>query len=222
MLEVHPPESIHGVKDFLLHIFTITVGLLIALGLEGCVEQWHRHELRREGETKLRQELQDNRKGIAEWLPTMKQEENTLMGVLDFLAAKKAGKEYDVSHLQMGFSIHSLSDASWRTAAATGALALMEYEQVQRYASAYQTQGEMMRLEQETLDDFLRLQSYSVYGFDPAKFTAADATAAEPEVRRALAHLEAMEQVAKGVTDGYDKALTGEDKSSKGNPAPSL
>ncbi len=34
-MEVHPPhQPIHTVRDFLLHIFTITIGLLIALGLE--------------------------------------------------------------------------------------------------------------------------------------------------------------------------------------------
>jgi hypothetical protein len=36
MLDVHPPhEKMHGFKDFLLHLLTITIGLLIALGLEG-------------------------------------------------------------------------------------------------------------------------------------------------------------------------------------------
>ena len=41
MLDVHPPhEKMHGFKDFLLHLLTITIGLLIALGLEGCVEHW--------------------------------------------------------------------------------------------------------------------------------------------------------------------------------------
>jgi hypothetical protein len=39
MLDVHAPhEPIRGWKDFLLHLFTIMVGLLIALGLEGLVE----------------------------------------------------------------------------------------------------------------------------------------------------------------------------------------
>ena len=34
-LDVHAPhEPIHGVKDFLLHLLTITVGLLIAVGLK--------------------------------------------------------------------------------------------------------------------------------------------------------------------------------------------
>jgi hypothetical protein len=39
MLDVHSPhEPIIGWKDFLLHLFTITIGLLIALSLEGTVE----------------------------------------------------------------------------------------------------------------------------------------------------------------------------------------
>lgn len=34
-MEVHPPhEPIHSWRDFLLHLLTITIGLLIALGLE--------------------------------------------------------------------------------------------------------------------------------------------------------------------------------------------
>ena len=37
MLDVHTPEHrIGGVRDFLLHILTITVGLLIALALENA------------------------------------------------------------------------------------------------------------------------------------------------------------------------------------------
>ena len=213
MLDVHPPtEKIHGAKDFLLHILTITIGLFIALALEGCVERWHQRGLRRDAEANLRLELQDNRKALSDGLSVMKDEQKMLTGVLDFLAAKKAGKAFDVSHLGLGFSILSLRDASWKTAGTTGALALMDYAQVERYAAVYGVQEQMMRLEQETLDDFLGMQSYSVYGFDPAKFSAADATNGEPQVRRALAHLVATEQVATGVLKGYDEVLGGEGK----------
>ena len=49
MLDVHPPhEKVHGFKDFLLHILTITIGLLIALSLEGCVEWRHHRHLDRD------------------------------------------------------------------------------------------------------------------------------------------------------------------------------
>jgi hypothetical protein len=48
MLDVHPPEHVaHTWRDFLIHIATICVGLLIAIGLEQSVEAiHHRHELR--------------------------------------------------------------------------------------------------------------------------------------------------------------------------------
>ncbi len=49
MLDVHPPhEKIHGFRDFLLHLLTITIGLLIALGLEALVERVHQNHLREE------------------------------------------------------------------------------------------------------------------------------------------------------------------------------
>jgi hypothetical protein len=46
MLDVHlPHEPIHGTRDFFLHLFTITIGLLIAIGLEAMVEAvHHRHQ----------------------------------------------------------------------------------------------------------------------------------------------------------------------------------
>ena len=46
MLDVHPPHHTPNTwRDFFIHIATITVGLLIALGLEQTVEYFHhRHE----------------------------------------------------------------------------------------------------------------------------------------------------------------------------------
>ena len=39
MLDVHPPQSAtHTWKDFFIHIATICIGLLIAVGLEQTVE----------------------------------------------------------------------------------------------------------------------------------------------------------------------------------------
>ena len=47
MLEVHAPHaSVHTWKDFLIHIVTIVIGLLIAVALEQTVEFFHhRHEV---------------------------------------------------------------------------------------------------------------------------------------------------------------------------------
>ena len=53
MLDVHPPhQAAHTWKDFFIHIATICIGLLIAIGLEQTVEAIHhaseRHELTEE------------------------------------------------------------------------------------------------------------------------------------------------------------------------------
>jgi hypothetical protein len=58
MLEVHAPhESIHTWKSFFVHIATIVIGLLIAVGLEQAVETIHWHKQVRTARDVLRQEL---------------------------------------------------------------------------------------------------------------------------------------------------------------------
>ena len=49
MLDVHPPHSpTHTWKDFFIHIATIVIGLLIAVGLEQTVEAIHHNHQRQE------------------------------------------------------------------------------------------------------------------------------------------------------------------------------
>jgi hypothetical protein len=65
MLDVHPPhESAHTWKDFWLHIATIVVGLLIAIGLEQTVEAIHHARDRRELIADLHGECARNMKTI--------------------------------------------------------------------------------------------------------------------------------------------------------------
>jgi hypothetical protein len=61
MLDVHPPHApTHTWKDFLLHIATIVIGLLIAIGLEQTVELLHHHHQREQLEQDLRAESVNN------------------------------------------------------------------------------------------------------------------------------------------------------------------
>jgi hypothetical protein len=61
MLDVHPPtHPTHTWRDFLIHIATIVVGLLIAIGLEQTVEAIHHHHQRVQLEEDLRTEAELN------------------------------------------------------------------------------------------------------------------------------------------------------------------
>jgi hypothetical protein len=59
ILDVHAPmEPIHSWRDIALHLGIITIGLLIALSLEGLVEYVHHRHLVAEARTNIRQELE--------------------------------------------------------------------------------------------------------------------------------------------------------------------
>ena len=61
MLDVHPPhEAAHTWKDFFIHIATIVIGLLIAIGLEQTVEAIHHRHQAHQLEESLDQEIAKN------------------------------------------------------------------------------------------------------------------------------------------------------------------
>ncbi|MET3123539.1 hypothetical protein AAKU67_003151 [Oxalobacteraceae bacterium GrIS 2.11] len=62
MLDVHPPHHpTHTWKDFFIHLATIVVGLLIAVGLEQTVESLHHRHLANEFEDQMREEFISDR-----------------------------------------------------------------------------------------------------------------------------------------------------------------
>jgi hypothetical protein len=62
MLDVHAPhQSAPTLKDFLIHIAAITIGLLIALGLEATVELVHHKHQAQQALELLKQEVDRNR-----------------------------------------------------------------------------------------------------------------------------------------------------------------
>jgi len=66
MLDVHPPHhSTSTLRDFFLHIATICVGLLIAIGLEQTVEAIHHHHQRHQLNEDLITEAESNQQVIA-------------------------------------------------------------------------------------------------------------------------------------------------------------
>jgi hypothetical protein len=63
MLDVHPPHHPTTTwRDFFIHIATIVIGLLIAVGLEQSIEALHRHHERIETEDRILKDAERNEK----------------------------------------------------------------------------------------------------------------------------------------------------------------
>jgi hypothetical protein len=139
MLDVHAPEhGIHGTRDFFLHLFTITIGLLIALGLEAGVEALHHRHQREQAEATIRQELTDNRSKLLKMQTKTATEIKSLKLALAFVEDLRSGKKDDPRSIKLGFNVEPLQSAGWTTASATGALTYLPYDEVQNFATAYQ------------------------------------------------------------------------------------
>jgi hypothetical protein len=157
VIDVHPPnEPIHGWRDFFLHLTTITIGLLIALSLEGCVEWRHHRHLAHQAETSLHTEIRQNSKAVQEYLVVLhKQQEALVKDVVILKYIIKNQKAPDASKISIEFNITSLDNVSWKTAQSTGALSYIPYELAQEYGDIYATQDVLEVAEQQAARDLI-------------------------------------------------------------------
>ena len=125
----------------MIHIATITIGLLIALALEAAVEALHHRHLRIETRENLRAEIAANQQAFPKDLRALEGEVRELKQDLDLLhrlrAHQKAGPG---ERLHFEWFWGGPADAAWQTAKATGVLGLMENGAVQDFDGVYSQQ----------------------------------------------------------------------------------
>jgi hypothetical protein len=155
VLEVHPPhEPVHSWRDFFVHLSTITIGLLIALSLEGCVEWRHHRQLVHEAEESLQIEIKANAQELQGALDDVRKEQALLredIAVMTKIIANPKVPEHDATTIN--FHIRSFNDVSWKTAQSTGALSYMPYERAHEYSNIYSAQNEIYVAEHQAVRD---------------------------------------------------------------------
>jgi hypothetical protein len=209
VLDVHPPhEPMHGWRDFLLHLATITIGLLIALGLEGLVEWQHHRHLVHEAEASLRQEIQSNEGDLAGILDDVHKQQGELKQDVVILQQIIANPKIPPHGLSIAFRMSNLDDVSWKTAQNTGALSYMPYGLAQDYAGIYYLQEEFDRAQQEGMrSTTLAASMFANAEFtDPALIVEKNKNRIE-RIEAVQGQLFALESLVKGLDSEYKKFL---------------
>ena len=161
---MEPPETLHGkrhgLRTFLFEIFTVTVGLFIALALNDLVE-WHSHrQLVRTAESSLRNEIQSNRGTVVALRKQIAAEQQQMHDDLAVLARMRAQLDAPGSppHVKLGFQFRILGfgDTAWRTAQTTGAFGFMPYQDVAAFSDIYDTQNTVFQAQQQAVDGMLK------------------------------------------------------------------
>jgi hypothetical protein len=134
MLDVHPPhEAAHTWKDFFIHVATICVGLLIAIGLEQTVEAIHHHHELQKAREELRDEIQTNRRANAKQLEFVHQLQAELNADMTLLLAHRASDKPLTAPLHFDWEFRRTRSAAWETNKQSGALNLMPHPELADY-----------------------------------------------------------------------------------------
>ena len=155
-MEIHAPAGkMESVKDYLLHLSMVVLGILIALGLDGIREVRREHALVRHSIMAMRSELTANRE-IAQRVIAGYEESRATLGKITGLIEtelkqrgtnQKPGTD-DISY-PLQLAMPSLNTGAWQAAVATQALAHMEYTQASVWSEVYARQVQVQRVQDE-------------------------------------------------------------------------
>jgi hypothetical protein len=138
MLDVHPPHHAVSTRlEFLTHIVTIVIGLLIAIGLEQTVEYVHHRHQRHQLEADLRAEgIQNLRIALfnLNGIQNLDTWQTQQAAELDRSVAEGRAPKYIPQPGPRGYRLPS--EAVW-TVAQTGTLNLLPRAEAQQFAHAY-------------------------------------------------------------------------------------
>jgi hypothetical protein len=179
MIDVHAPhQTVHTWRDFLVHIATIVVGLLIAIGLEQAVERVHaQHELK-ETRGEIAHEQKTNEASWARnernWRATFAELKNDIT-VLEFIQEHPGTPQTELPGVLAWEQAPFLwNHAVWDAAQVKGVVQRMPLEESNGHQEYY---GLMNVIAAQSLDDWNAINaahSFDLLDPDPTHLSATE------------------------------------------------
>ncbi|MBY0493152.1 MAG: hypothetical protein K2Y23_02940 [Cyanobacteria bacterium] len=201
--------SKYGAADYVFQFITVTVGMFIALLINGMVE-WNRdRELVADARINIQRELADNKKDLEATLSGIPADQQGMANAIRFADEMLSAKKTSINSVQLHYNIADrVSDSSWRTAERTGALALMDYEEVQRYSRVYDFQDLFMQQQRQALAQLIVASSIFKSNSDPDRLSPGDLATFRTRVMDLSALIGLQEDLGKKLIEDYTTALT--------------
>lgn len=211
-MEIHAPDKpIHSKKEFLFHMFTVVLGILIALGLEGIVEWSHHRALVHEARENIATEVRKNKETVEKSLSGIHQRQAGLNHIIDLMhRAEKDRKVFKGQITSLGIDTHDLYSTAWQTATTSGAVTYMKYEELNRYTDVYLMQQVFTSLQDQALNQMIDVGSLieaTMREDDVKNVPVEKFQAIAQEAYKELILLGALEGISGSLTKGYADLL---------------
>lgn len=205
-MDIHPPMGkVKSLKEFFTHILIVTIGILIALALEGIRESWHEHVQVREARESFQEELGLDQKQLSQDQASVhKAEEKVDKIIAEFPQLTKSPDELEkrIHEIQPGF--YFFRTTAWESAMSSGALAHMNRGELGRYMDAYMGVKDYQDFSRNTIPQYLDLVNYfeSHHSFD-----AREEAEGEQKLRALKSDFQLMEHLGQEMSSGINDAL---------------
>ena len=181
--------------------------MLIALLINGLVEWNNNRQLVEQARATIRLEVEANLKELAGLPENIKRSASELETALRFADQLLATGTTDVRSLRLKFDLATLNSSGWQTAERTGALAHMDYVEVQEYSEIYTMQQLFDEQARKAIDLVATSSSLVASGFDPTKASADDLKDFRRHVMLLQSNLSVTQQLGEQLTKGYQDFL---------------
>lgn len=179
MLDVHPVHGAHaaisGWRDFLVHIVIVAIGLGLAISLQQTVEYLHHRHQVAETRRALQQEVDENRRTLAEqtryWRQMVAELENNLL-VFEYLQQRPGTPQDKLPGVLLWKgSALSFSTAVWDATHQSGVIALMPREEIEQYSALYETLDREWNMAVDAVMALLEAERYNLIDADPSRLS---------------------------------------------------
>ncbi len=192
MLDIHPAHHAASTwRDFFIHIATIVIGLLIAIGLEQTVEYFHHRHQVAETRRALQEEKAENIRSfhdnVERHIMTMAYLHNNLR-IFEYVR-DHPGTPQDKLPGLLYWPIFSKrpTEAAWATAQHTDVLALMPREEVSKVSTTYANLDYAWQAYQPVIATLTLSTSYYAQTPDITKLSPSDIDAEIGIIKQAIA-----------------------------------
>jgi hypothetical protein len=197
----------YSLSDYSFQFITITVGVLIALLINGLVE-WNEHrELVADARSMIMREIADNKKDIDATLSGIKGDVEQFESAITFATEMLTMKKTKINQLNFHLNLADLSSTSWRTAERTGALSHMDYAEVQKYSKLYDFQDLIVEQQRNLVSQLGLVTAIISPGFDPDNANPKDLELFRERLMALRATLLVHNQMAQRLAENYAEAL---------------
>jgi hypothetical protein len=194
--------------DYAFQFITVTAGVLIALFINGLAERNDNRELVESARTMIKRELADNKKDLERTLSGIANDQGSMLNAVTFADDILATGKTKISSLQIHYNVaDEVTDSSWRTAERTGALALMDYAEVQKYSRIYDFQNLFMQQQRQALSQVILASAALNANFNPDNPNRKDLEVFRARVQDLMAIVAQQEKFGKKLLEDYDAAL---------------